>query len=510
MFKQKCVILMIFVGVMFTLSVAVKLALPSMAFAAEKTDKDAIMEELRGFVDKNPTILRGVIFSMADEYIRQNKVDEAIVLFEKALKVMPDNEDFLSRLGDLYNQKGDYQKVIDVYKKMTELRPDNVLYFKRLSDAYRNAKDNKDAEGVWQGLMKTSNNPEVFVQASNFYNSQNDMDKAIEAMKKATELASNNIRYLRNLESFYVRLGKFAEAKEVISRISKISKDHWIQDWIDSQLINISQKQGKLNELGSVFEKDLANNPSDLRQYRKLGDLYQRSSQPDKAIEVYEKAVAAGIGNRDINNRLMDLYERLSLFDKAERQIKEVIKMAPKDAYLYERLANLLDRAGKRDEAKKAWQDFLQRVPKDAGAFSKFGDKLSSWGDVDGAIEQYKKAQLLDSRNLWYTIRLADMLISKKRFSEARVELEEMIKKASDEVMKREAQRRLKYIENKLKVKAGLAKPVLQPPTSPVPVKASTSPALKHGGAQQKKVKQTATPKQKPKKKKRKGWWFER
>ena len=78
MFKRVYAVLVIFA--------AIVLALPAVALSIEKADKDAILQELSGFVDKNPDILRNVIFQMADDYSRQNKVDEAIALYEKGLK----------------------------------------------------------------------------------------------------------------------------------------------------------------------------------------------------------------------------------------------------------------------------------------------------------------------------------------------------------------------------------------------------------------------------------------
>ncbi|GAG20113.1 unnamed protein product, partial [marine sediment metagenome] len=168
-------------------------------------EKDAILEEISAFIDKKPEIIRDVIYRMGDEYRNENKIDEAIALYEKALKVMPDNEDFLNRLGDLYNQKQDFAKVTEIYKKMVAVNPDNVRYYQRLSEAYRNSDDKAAAAKVWEDLMKTSTNAEVFMQAANFYSNEADMVSAVKAVKKASELAPENTGYLQNLENFYVR-----------------------------------------------------------------------------------------------------------------------------------------------------------------------------------------------------------------------------------------------------------------------------------------------------------------
>jgi len=454
MFKQKYVVLV-------CLAVAVTVvALPAAVFAVDKASKEAILQELSGAVDKNPEILRGVIYSLADAYSREGdgKVDEQIALFEKALKIMPDNEDFLSRLGDLHSRKNDFVKAAEIYKKIAELRPDNIWYSQRLSDAYRNAGDNDAAGAVWAALTKNSDNAEVFMQAANFYSGAEDMDKAIEAVKKATELAPDNTGYLQNLESFYMRAEKFSEAEAVCKKVLASAQDQWAKDWANSEIIGIYQRQDKLAELTANFESDLKAAPKDISQYRKLADLYQRNDERDKAIEVYEKAAAAGVADRDIDNRLLDLYEWSEKFDKAEMQIKKIIAASPEgeNVYLYERLASMLGRADKKDAAKKAWGEYLAKVPNDAGAVSRFGDRLNEWGELDQAIAQYRKAQAMDAKNLWYTMRVADILIAAGKVGEAKKELNSIVAKATDEWMKQDAERKLADLSGKKAVEAAM------------------------------------------------------
>ncbi len=442
---------------------------PSAGFAIEKQDKDAILQEISSFIDAKPEILRSIVFTMADEYQRQNKVDAAIALYERASKVISDNEELLSRLGSLYNQKADYVKSAEIYKKLTELKPENTWYYTMLSDAYRNAKLDDKAAGVWEELMKKSNNADIFIQAANFYNNQNNIDKAILAVKKAIELKTDNMGYLQALEPYYVKLEKFSDAEAVCNKVLAGAKDVWMKDWANSELINIYQKQNKLPELAAKFEKELAQAPKELSGYRKLADLYQRGGEPDKAVAVYEKAIAAGLDDRDINNRLLDLYEAANKLDKAEGQLKKIIAIAPQENYLYERLANLLNKAGKKDDAKKVWAELLAKAGNDASMFSRYGDRLNEWGDVEGAIAQYRKAQAIDAKNLWYTMRIADILISKEDFSAAKKELTGIASQTTDNWMKQEAERKIKDIE--IKLSAGKAAPVKAVTTAPAPEK---------------------------------------
>jgi len=479
MFRQKWVVLVVLVAVIL---------IASSVFAADKASKDAILTELSASIDKNPDILRSVVYSVGDEYTRENKIDEAVALYEKALKILPDNEDFLNRLGNLYNQKAEYAKAGEVYKKMIELNPANTWYFNMLSDAYKNAGDKDKAAKVWEDLLQKTKNADVFVQAANFYSSENNMDKAIETIKKAIGLAPDNVGYLQNLESFYVRAEKLAEAEDVCKKVLDGNKEQWARNWANSELINIYQRQNKLEDLAVKFEKDLTAAPKEPDQYKKLADLYQRGDQRDKAIEVYKKAATAGVSDREMDNRLLDLYEWSEKFDEAIAQIDKIISAAPEENYHYERRANLLVRAGKQDEAKKTWKELLVKTPNDAGAFSRYGDRLNEWGDADGAIEQYKKAQSLDPKNTWYSLRVADILIMNNRFKEAKVELKAVIAKATDDWTRQEAERRVSDIDARLQ-----AVPAQAPETVVSEVK--QAPEVK------------TEPKTEQKPKKKKGWF---
>ena len=415
MFRRNCAILVIFLFMTFMF--------PPLTFAVDKAAKEAILDELSKLADKNPDILRNSIYSIADEYSRENKVDESIAVFEKALKIFPDNEDFLNRLGGLYSQKQDYAKAAEVYKILTEVNPQNAWYFTALSDAYRNTGDGDKAATVWEVATKGSDNPELLIQAANFYSNQGDTDKAIATMKKAVELRPENIDYKRNMESFYIRSEKFDEAEKICNELLAVAQNQWEKEWANSELINIYQRKDKLQDLAVRFEKDLSKAPDDLSSYKKLADLYQRSDERDKAIEVYEKAVAQGVDDRDVNNRLLDLYEQTEKLDKAEAQIKKNIEGNPNENYLYERLANILARADK----------------------------------IDAAIEQYKKAQTLNPDNLSLSMRVADILISKGRLEEAKVELKSIANKTADDWLKQEAERKISDIEGTSKESAPAA-----------------------------------------------------
>ena len=493
MFKREYTVLVIFVAML--------LVFPAAGFSIEKADKDALLQEISGFISQKPEFLKNAVLSMADDYVIKMKTDEAIALYEKALKVLPDSEDILSRLANLYSNKSDFAKTAEIYKKITEANPNNIWNFQMLSNAYKNAGQKDKAALVWENLTNNSKNAEVFIQASNFYSGEGNADKAIAAINKAIELAPDNVSYLQVLEGFYMRADKFSEAEAICSKILTSGKEAWQKDWANSELLNIYQRQNKLGDLAVKFEKDLSQSSKDIGKYRNLAELYQRSNELDKAAAVYEKAITSGFDDKDTNSRLFDVYERSGKLDKAEAQLRKVIVLAPSDNYLYERLADLLGKAGKKDDAKKMWDVLVAKAPNDANLIARYGDKLNEWGDAEGAVAQYRKAQSLDTKSLWYTMRVVDIFIGKENFDAAKKELNAIIAKTTDSWMKQEAERKIKDIDARssmakaapVPTQAPVSTPVMDSKTAPkssvvvVPAPSSTKPALVPKPAEKKK-----------------------
>src|SRR3989338_9225798 len=182
---------------------------PLAVFAGQKEDKEDIIQKLSAYADNDASILAGAILPMGDAYLRENKMDEAIALYEKALNILPDNEDLLNRAGNLYNQKADYDKAIAVYNKLIEMRPDNSGYSQMLSSSLNMSGKKDEAVKIWKDLIaKKGEDSNVLNQAANFYSSMNDMASAISLAEKAVKLDTNNVGYMQNLAGLYNRAEK--------------------------------------------------------------------------------------------------------------------------------------------------------------------------------------------------------------------------------------------------------------------------------------------------------------
>ena len=65
----------------------------------------------------------------------EQKTEEAISLFRKAIKLKPDFADAHNNLGNALLQKGEIKKAIDHYRETLKLKPDLVAAQKNLETA---------------------------------------------------------------------------------------------------------------------------------------------------------------------------------------------------------------------------------------------------------------------------------------------------------------------------------------------------------------------------------------
>jgi len=78
---------------------------PQRAVKISPEDRGAFLEELNKIIDREPVMMLEMTYVIARSLERENKTDEAVSLYERALKISPDNNAFLYRLLYISSQK---------------------------------------------------------------------------------------------------------------------------------------------------------------------------------------------------------------------------------------------------------------------------------------------------------------------------------------------------------------------------------------------------------------------
>jgi len=154
-------------------------------------------------------------------------------------------------------------------------------------------------------------------------------------------------------------------------------------------------QKGKLEQAIKEYQKLLKASPDDTNTINRLGDLYGRVGDVDRAVELYE--------------RVAEQFSKQGFLPKAIAMYKKINRLAPQRLDIFERLGELYIEQGLQVEAKsqfkmlaehyaknddmesaiRAHQRLADIDPADSGSRLKFADLLLESGDSEEAMAAY-------------------------------------------------------------------------------------------------------------------------
>jgi tetratricopeptide (TPR) repeat protein len=156
----------------------------------------------------------------------QKELQANLEFFTKQVAEDPKNTQSLCNLGATYFQIGNNEKAIENYKKALEIDPKDSYAMKHLAEIYAKEKKYTEAKELLLKAVVLSDKTEqdeyyAFISGIDF--TQNNVDGAIDNMKKAIEIEAKP-EYYGNLSEYYMKKGKNEEAIKAIESGVEIAK----------------------------------------------------------------------------------------------------------------------------------------------------------------------------------------------------------------------------------------------------------------------------------------------
>jgi tetratricopeptide (TPR) repeat protein len=131
-------------------------------------------------------------FSKAKEAIRledqEGKFDEAIVLFNEAKELDPENIDYPYELAYAYSGKKDYKKASDILEKLLDHKKVYGRVYQALGNAYDfQGKPDKALKAYETGIKKFPTSGELYLELGNMNLAKKEYAKALEQYERGIE-----------------------------------------------------------------------------------------------------------------------------------------------------------------------------------------------------------------------------------------------------------------------------------------------------------------------------------
>ena len=296
---------------------------------------------------------------IAKAYISLGNYDEGLLNFENRLIVNPNDALTLFNYGKLLVRVKKHKEALDVFYKLIDID-------------YKNPNYHYESGLVLQHLRdSTSQN-----RFHNAYDLDNTYQKAIFQIAKF-----HLIKRHHDIVDKYVDVGlkSYENNKELISL--KAQNFYWKEDYEDA---------------AKWFEKLIELNESSQFIHEKLSFCYDRSYEPEKALEHQLLAVRFDPKNATNLFILGQLYQRISDYENAEKYYLSALEIldTPLDVE-YQKLATVYNLQKKEKEAIDAFKRAIDENPENQSA--QFFLVLSldkNYKDIDARIklfEDYKK-----------------------------------------------------------------------------------------------------------------------
>jgi len=365
------------------------------------------LQELNKLIEKYPDEARYYGY-IADYYLFLDDKVKAEEYYNIVLEKDPVNPMAYFSLGNLALSQSDTLSFVNNYKKGLTIKtvPFEVK-FQRILPFLMDGKNIGNYKSFLEDFFSIIIDAHpyeamAYVYKGNFYRALNDTDNAIEAYKMALTIEESNELIWQDYLLLLIDTNDFKKlygnAKIAISHFPDNSFFYLLGGSSAGQL-NDNIEALKLLELG--LTKVGSNKALEAQFYANIGDVAYSNNDASKAFESYDKSLEIDELNIVVlNNYSYYLTLENKHLDKAERMSSKCIEMEPGNATYLDTYAWVLFKRERYFEAKY----IIERAIDNGGIESDvivehYGDILFKNGDIDKALEQWKKALDMGNSN---------------------------------------------------------------------------------------------------------------
>ena len=296
------------------------------------------------FVDyikkNNPDNAGNVLYNYALDLHKQNKLADAITIYNEVIKLTPSNSEAYVNLAIAQGQGKNYDAALATLNTANTKFPNNA----QVSDAIKsisaqstdekletaaNFYNNKDYQNAINEYLKIKPaTSDTMLGIASSYQNMGDSDNAIEYYKKALNLAPKNSDIAYYIAALYSEKGDSSNAKIYAQKAvtlnagNKEAKE--LLESLDAQIASEKQKKaismfdaGQYMESLALLNKIITSEPNDSYALYYRGMIYDTQKKYNEAIADYKKAIASNPDLTIINYLIGVDYDMLEQYKNA-------------------------------------------------------------------------------------------------------------------------------------------------------------------------------------------------
>lgn len=365
-------------------------------------DDTKAFQEIESLVQEYPMDVRYQVI-LGDVYLQNGKKQEAYDVYQKVLAVEPDNPMALFSMASYYKQTGQedlYQQQLDTLLLNKKVTPDTKVSIMRqmIVENEQADKDSTQVIALFDRMMQQEqDDPQVPMLYAQYLLSKNMEAASVPVLEQVVDLDPANKAARMMLIGAAVRKEDYKQIIKVCESGIEATPD--ALEFYYYLAIAYNQVE-QTDSVLSICERALQHTTPDSKKeivsdfYSIMGDMYHTKDKMAEAYAAYDSALVYNPSNIGaLNNYAYYLSVERRDLDKAEEMSYKTVKAEPNNATYLDTYAWILFEKGNYAEARI----YIDNAIKSDGEKSDVivehcGDIYYMTGDVDGALEYWKKA----------------------------------------------------------------------------------------------------------------------
>ena len=207
----------------------------------------------------------------ATSFMSQDKLNEAITVFQNLLKLKPDHAEAWYEMGNALAQQGKLDEALIAYRKQVEVKPDHP--------------------DVWFGIG--------YALAQ-----QGKLDEAVAAYRKQVKINPDNKGAWNNMGNVLAKQGKQDEAIAAFRKQVEVKPDN-AEAW--NGMGNVLAQQGKLDEALTAYRKQVEVKPDHADAWNNMGSVFWEQGKLDEAAKAHANALKVSPDNLNVLSNDIEL-----------------------------------------------------------------------------------------------------------------------------------------------------------------------------------------------------------
>ncbi len=332
-------------------------------------------------------------YLIAESFLRQDNVNEAMKHFVKAKETDPKNDLASIKIASIYFLQGKQEQGIQELRNLLDRSPNNLqalLMLASLSELNGNENDAR------KYFIRAGENgaPEGIAAASKYFQRANDTDLAVKVLKEGMIKWPDNELLCELIGKIQVARKQYKDAIKTFERLERYNY-----------------------QLGFTYL---------VRTYLVMGD-------DTKALERIRAEIEKNPTNLNLRAELSNVYQHMGKTNNAIENAQDIIRQNPKSPRGYLNLALVYQRSNDLDKAIKVLRDVDRK--EDADIAFMLGNLFFLKKNYAAALGQYRKAEKIKPGAVPVLFQKGDVFYAMQKKEEAIAEYQKVIRLSPNHVM---------------------------------------------------------------------------